>query len=101
MCLSLGDYDMPTDASTFYFTQGVLGVTVVILAIALYRIYTTLSAKLELKEKEKVAILETWRLETKQDGQAAIDVLRGNSQSILYLADKIQVGKTDNRGKQL
>lgn len=84
---------MPADASTYYFTQGVLGVTVVVLGIALYRIYTTLTKKLEDKEKEKVAILEAWRLETKADGQVAIDVLKGNSQSMFYLADKIQAGK--------
>lgn len=88
---------MPSDASTYYFTQGVLGVTVVVLGIALYRIYTTLTKKLDDKEKEKIAILEAWRLETKADGQVAIDALKQSSQSIFFLGDKIEAAKQKGR----
>lgn len=86
----------PVDPSGYYFTQGVLGVTVVVLGIALIYIYKTLSAKLDKKEDEKIAILEAWRQETKDEGKAALDVLKGNSQSIFYLADKLKTGRNDN-----
>lgn len=81
------------DPSTYYFTQGVLGVTVVVLGITLYRIYTTLTAKLEKKEAEKIAILEAWRQETKDEGKTALEVVKGSSQTMFYLADKIEAGK--------
>lgn len=88
-----------TDPASYYFTQGVLGVTVVVLGISLYRIYTTLTAKLEKKEAEKIAILEAWRHETKDEGRAALEIVKGNSQTMFYLADKIQAGK-DNQNTQ-
>lgn len=89
------------DPSTYYFTQGVLGVTVVVLGVTLYRIYTTLTAKLEKKEAEKIAILEAWRQETKDEGKTALEVVKGNSQTMFYLADKIEAGKQQNQKGQL
>lgn len=81
------------NATTYYFTQGVLGVTVVVLAIVCMRLYN----KTERQEIEKTALLEAWRLETKDYGKAALDVVQGNSQSLFYLADKIEVGKEKRR----
>lgn len=81
------------DPTTYYFTQGVLGVTVVVLAIVIIKLY----GKTERLEKEKIALIEAWRQETKDEGKQVIDVLRGNSQSLFYLADKIQVGKEESK----
>lgn len=85
---------MPGDPTTYYLTQGVLGTTVLVLGL----VVRSLWIELKKKEAEKIAILEAWRLETKADGQVAIDVLKGNSQSMFYLADKIKTGKEE--GKQ-
>ena len=82
------------DATTYYFTQGILGVTVVVLAIVVIKLYN----KTERLEKEKNAVLEAWRTETKEEGKAALDVLQSNSQSLFYLADKIESGKKADRG---
>lgn len=84
-----------TDPATFYFTQGVLGVTVIVLGMVVRILW--LEVKKERVEKE--ALLKAWREETKTDGQVAIDVLKGNSQSLLYLADKIQTGKEEGLTK--
>lgn len=86
---------MAADPSTYYFTQGVLGVTVVVLALTLIYIYKSLSAKVDKKEAEKTAVLEAWRQETKTDGQAALEIVKGNSQTMFYFADKIQAGKNN------
>lgn len=83
-----------TDPTTFYFTQGVLGVTVVILAIVCIKLYN----KTERLEQEKLAILEAWRQETKDEGRSALEIVKGNSQSLFYLADKIESGKKADRG---
>ena len=83
----------PTDPTGYYFTQGVLGVTVVVLALTLIYIYKSLSAKIDKKEEEKTAILEAWRQEVKTDGKEALEIVKGNSQTMFYFADKIQAGK--------
>lgn len=79
--------------STYLFTQGVLGVVVLGLIAVCLKLYN----KTERLEKEKSAILEAWRMETKDEGKSALEVLKGNSQSLFYLADKIEVGKEKDR----
>lgn len=75
--------------TTYLLTQGVLGIVVLVLGIVVIKLYN----KIERLEKEKTAILEAWRTETKESGKDALDVLQGNSQSLFYLADKIEVAK--------
>lgn len=79
--------------STYLFTQGVLGVVALCLGIVCIKLYN----KIERLEKDKVAILEAWRAETKEDGKDALDIVKGNSQSLIYIADKIEAGKANNR----
>jgi hypothetical protein len=83
------------DPATYYFTQGVLGVTVLVLGLVVRALWI----ELKKKEAEKIAILEAWRLETKTEGKDALDVVKGNSQSLFYLADKIEAAKA--KGKTL
>lgn len=93
---------MTPDPATFYFTQGVLGVTVIVLGLVIRVLWNEVKKERTEKaiiQKEKEVILEAWRVETKTDGQTAIDVLKGNSQSILYLADKIQTGKAEGKAQ--
>lgn len=77
------------DIPGFLVTQGFLGVAVLVLGVAVLRLYN----KAEKLEDEKNAILESWRLELKESNKEQLDVLRGNSQASLYLADKIEQGK--------
>lgn len=79
--------------TNYLFTQGVLGVVVVGLIVICVKLYN----KIERLEKEKVAILEAWRAETKEDGKDALDIVKGNSQSLIYIADKIEAGKANTR----
>lgn len=82
--------------TTFFLTQGVLGVTVVVLSIVVLRLYN----KIEKLEQEKTALLQAWLTETKDSGKDALEVLQGNSQSIVYLAEKIESGKLYGKRKK-
>lgn len=81
------------DLATPILTQGVLGVSVVALSFVVAKLYN----KIERLEKDKSDILEAWRLETKTDGKDALEVLKGNSQNMFYLAEKIEVAKKAER----
>lgn len=74
---------------SYLFTQGILGVAVFVEGLVILRLYN----KVEKIENEKNAILEAWRVEIKDSNKEQLDVLRGNSQASLYLADKIELGK--------
>lgn len=87
---------MPGDPTTYYLTQGVLGVTVLVLGLVVRALWQDVKKK----EQEKIAILEAWREETRAEGKSALDVLQGNSQSLFYLADKIESGKKADRGSR-
>lgn len=78
-----------SDPATYYFTQGVLGVTVIVLGLVIRALWV------ELKEarKEKEAILTAWREETKEEGKVVVDALKQNSQIQFYMADKIEAAK--------
>lgn len=84
---------MAEQITTYFFTQGILGVVVIVLGIVCMKLYN----KNERLEKEKTAILEAWRDETREEGRVQIEVLKGNSQSLFYLADKIEVDKKGDR----
>lgn len=81
-----------SDPATYYFTQGVLGVTVLVLGLVIRALWL----ELQKERAEKIAILEAWRTETKEEGKIAIDALKGNSQSLIYIADKIESAKKGN-----
>lgn len=87
---------MPNDPTTYFLTQGVLGVTVLVLGLVVRALWQDVKKK----EAEKIAILEAWRSETREEGKQALDVLQGNSQSLFYLADKIESGKKADRGNR-
>ena len=78
-----------SDPATYYFTQGILGVTVIVLGLVVRALW------LELKQerKEKEAILNAWREETKEEGKVVVDALKQSSQTQFYLADKIEAAK--------
>lgn len=81
-----------TDPAIFYFTQGVLGVTCIVLAIVVNKLW----GELKVERAEKIEILKQWRQETKEEGKLVVDALKQSSQSQFYLADKIEVGKKAN-----
>lgn len=87
---------MPGDPATYYLTQGVLGITVLVLGLVIRALWS----EIKKKEAEKIAILEAWRQETKTDGKDALEIVKGNSQTMFYLADKIQGGKNQNNNQQ-
>lgn len=83
----------PDGIIAYLLTQGILGVVALALGYVCIKLYN----KIDRLEKEKIAILEAWRAETKESGKDALSVLQGNSQSLFYLADKIEVGKKDDK----
>lgn len=73
---------MPNDPTTFYFTQGVLGITVIVLGLVCVKLYNRNQA------------LQDARLQDAKDvTQDVTTVLQGNTQSNLVLAAKIEAGK--------
>ena len=83
---------MGSDPTTYYFTQGVLGVTVIVLGLVIRALWV----ELRQERKEKEALLTAWRQETKDEGKVVVDALKQSSQTQFYLADKIEAAK---RGK--
>ena len=78
-----------TDPATFYFTQGVLGVTVIVLGLVINKLYN----KTE-KQQARIEELQNLRLEdSKEVTRDVTAVLQGNAQSMSILAEKISVGK--------
>lgn len=72
----------PNDPTTYYFTQGVLGITVVVLGIVCVKLYN------------KVQQLQDARLQDAKDVTKDVTtVLQGNSESNRILAAKIETGK--------
>lgn len=78
-----------SDPATFYFTQGVLGVTVIVLGLVVRALWLELKAE----RAEKIAILKAWQQETKEEGKVSIEALQGSSQAITYIAGKIEAAK--------
>lgn len=78
-----------SDPATYYFTQGVLGVTVLVLALVIRVLWNELKAE----RAEKISILKAWQQETKEEGKISVDALQGSSQAIVYIADKIEAAK--------
>lgn len=83
-----------SDPATYYFTQGVLGVTVIVLGLVIRALWVELKAE----RQDKEAILKAWKDETREEGKVVVDALKQNSQIQFYMADKIEAAK---KGKTL
>lgn len=90
----------PTDPATYYFTQGVLGVTVIVLALVIRFMFKYYTEKLDAKDlkiealqnvrfDDNVKHTDDYREIAKNDQM----VLQGNSQAIELMAAKIEAGK--------
>lgn len=84
---------MDGGVSTYLLTQGVLGVSVLVLGYVVGKLY----AKTERLEKEKSDIAEARRLDDKQTMKELTDVLQENAQNMRILSEKIEVGKSYER----
>jgi hypothetical protein len=72
-----------------YLSQGVLGVTVVVLLVVVKVLYDR-ACRLE---QEKTDILKAWHAETTADKDKVVGALQNSSQALYYVGDKIQTGK--------
>lgn len=80
---------MEGGATTYLFTQGVLGVVVVALSTVCIKLYNK-SEKQQLRIEE----LQDLRLEdSKQLTKDVTDVVQGNSQNMRVLSEKIEIAK--------
>lgn len=76
-------------ASNYLFTQGVLGVACVVLGIVVIRLYN----KTE-RQEQRIQELQDLRLQdSKEVTKDVTEVLQGNAQSNLILAEKIEIAK--------
>lgn len=80
--------------NTFYLTQGVLGVTVLVLALVVVKLYN----KTERLEKEKVELLNERNRDDKETLKEVTTVMNESSQNIRILSEKIEVAKNNQRG---
>lgn len=78
---------------TYLFTQGILGVLVIMLCGVVVKLYN----KTERLEKEKSDILEARRLDYKEVTKELIEVVQSNSQNYAVLSEKIEVVKGGHR----
>lgn len=75
--------------STFYLSQGVLGVTVLVLIYVVIKLYNKSEEK-----QSRIDELQDLRLQdSKEVTKDVTSVLQGNSQSNLILAEKIDAAK--------
>lgn len=89
--------DPLTNAAGYYFTQGVLGITVVVLALVIRFLFSYYTKKIDEKDA-KIELLQNARLEDnkthvadyREMAKADQIVLQGNSQSNELLAAKIE-----------
>lgn len=89
--------DPATSAASYFFTQGILGVLVVILGFVCIKLYN--SREQERKDnnvivgnlqKEKEALMEARRLDVVESLNDNKSVLPGISQSLQYISGKIE-----------
>lgn len=77
------------NVSTFYLTQGVLGVTVLVLIYVVIKLYNKSEEK-----QSRIEELQDLRLQdSKEVTKDVTTVLQGNSQANLILAEKIDASK--------
>lgn len=84
---------MDGGVSTYLLTQGVLGISVLVLGYVVGRLYN----KTERLEKEKSDLAEARRLDDKEQYEKLTQIVIDNTQSNRILAEKIEVGKSIGR----
>ena len=79
--------------STYYLTQGVLGVSVLVLSYVVVHLYK------ENKElqTQKTEILEARRIDDRATLKEVTTILNDNAQNMRILSEKIEVSKTSQR----
>lgn len=75
--------------STFYLTQGVLGVSVICLIFALIHLYR----ENKLLNKELVIVQEKWRLSETERADRLMETVNTASAVQSALIDKIEIGR--------
>ena len=93
-----------TDPQSYFLSQGVLGVVLVVLAGAFVLYYRSAEkAKtdkdIEIKALNKIIydIQDARRVDYKETAKEVTDVLQDNSQNLRILSEKIEVGKAIER----
>lgn len=77
------------DATSYFITQGALGIGVVVLAGVVIKLYN----KIE-RQYQKIEELQELRLQdSKEVNKDYSEIVQGNTQSNLILAEKIEVSK--------
>ena len=80
---------MDNNVATFYLTQGVLGVTVIVLIYVIIKLYNKCEG-----QQTRIGELQDLRLQdSKEVTKDVTAVLQGNTQSNLVLAAKIDAAK--------
>lgn len=79
--------------TTFLLTQGVLGVSCLVLGVVVVKLYN----KTERLEKEKSDLQEARRLDAVETRTDVTSVLPGISQSLQNISDKIEISKETRR----
>lgn len=89
----------PSSPAAYLFTQGVLGVVVVVLALAFAGYYK--ASESQKRDDAKIIFdLQNARLQDSKDiTKEVTDVLRDNSQNLRILSEKIEVGKSIERNR--
>ncbi len=81
------------DPSNYLLSQGVLGVTVLVLGTVVIKLYN----KVERIEKEKDDLQEARRLDAVASRTEVTSVLPGISQSLQNISEKIEISKEARR----
>lgn len=82
---------MPS-VEAFYLTQGVLGVTVLVLGWVVAKLYN----KTERLEREKIDALEARRVDYKETLAKVAEVMQSSSQTQMLLIEKIEAIKNNS-----
>jgi len=87
---------MEDNLSTYLFTQGVLGVAVLVLGLVCLKLYNSREA--DRKEwRAESRELNTLRLQDSKDvGEKVVTVMDNTSQNLRILSEKIVAGKDNN-----
>lgn len=90
---------MIDQGTSYLFTQGVLGVVLVLLGIAFIYYYKSTQKQLGDNAKTIFDLQEARRLDFKETAKEVTDVLQDNSQNLRILSEKIEVGKSIERNR--
>ena len=95
--------DPATSAAGYYFTQGVLGVTVIVLALVIHFLFSYYTKKIDAKD-EKIDLLQNARLEDNKTHTTDYREMAKNDQTVLLgnaQASELLAGKIESvRGRQ-